>query len=286
MAGSAKCFTNVDGVASQLKQFIPQPVFGCDSPLNIGADADWLNLFGTKYHAGLSLTDSGLFMIITIVTIGALMAFGASNPKLVPNRIQAFVEMLYDMVFGFMNDMLGAKAKTFFPIIFAVFLYVLLGNVWGMMQFPIPGWHAFTFTSHIAVTGFMAVFLFGLVIILAIRNQGLIGWLAHFVPGGAPWYILPILVPIEVISYFVRPITLSLRLFANMMAGHVALKVFGSFSSLGLSAGIGMGIVGTIGGMLLILPITMLEFLVAGLQAYVFAILTTSYIMDSVNDHH
>ena len=119
----------------------------------------------------------------------------------------------------------------------------------------------------------------GMVIVLGIMKSGLLGWLGHFVPGGAPWYILPILVPIEVISYFVRPVTLSMRLFANMMAGHVALKVFGGFAVI-------LGTTGIVVGQLLIIPVTLLEFLVAGLQAYVFAILTTSYIMDSVSDHH
>ena len=220
----------------------------------------------------LSFTNASLFMFFSALLILVFLLFGTREKKIVPGKIQLISEMLYNFVSKMINDTAGKKAKPYFPFIFSLFIFVLFCNMVGMLPY------SFTVTSHIIVTLAFAMFIFIGVTILGFAIHGL-KYLKIFVPSGVPFVLLPIIMVIEIISYLSRPISLSVRLFANMMAGHTMLKVFGGFViSLGLVAGW--------------LPLTFsvaltgLEILVAFLQAYVFAILTCIYLNDALNLHH
>ena len=220
----------------------------------------------------LSFTNASLFMLLSAVFILLFLLFGTKEKKIIPGKIQLISEMLYNFIGKMINDTAGKKAKPYFPFIFSLFVFVLFCNMIGMLPY------SFTVTSHIIVTLAFAMFIFIGVTILGFVIHGF-KYLKIFVPSGVPIVLLPIIMIIEIISYLSRPISLSVRLFANMMAGHTMLKVFGGFViSLGLVAGW--------------LPLTFsvaltgLEILVAFLQAYVFAILTCIYLNDALNLHH
>ncbi len=220
----------------------------------------------------LSFTNASLFMLLSAVFILLFLLFGTKEKKIIPGKIQLISEMLYNFIGKMINDTAGKKAKPYFPFIFSLFIFVLFCNMIGMLPY------SFTVTSHIIVTLAFAMFIFIGVTILGFIIHGF-KYLKIFVPSGVPVVLLPIIMIIEIISYLSRPISLSVRLFANMMAGHTMLKVFGGFViSLGLVAGW--------------LPLTFsvaltgLEILVAFLQAYVFAILTCIYLNDALNLHH
>ncbi len=220
----------------------------------------------------LSFTNASLFMLLSAVFILLFLLFGTKEKKIIPGKIQLISEMLYNFIGKMINDTAGKKAKPYFPFIFSLFTFVLFCNMIGMLPY------SFTVTSHIIVTLAFAMFIFIGVTILGFIIHGF-KYLKIFVPSGVPVVLLPIIMIIEIISYLSRPISLSVRLFANMMAGHTMLKVFGGFViSLGLVAGW--------------LPLTFsvaltgLEILVAFLQAYVFAILTCIYLNDALNLHH
>ena len=220
----------------------------------------------------LSFTNASLFMFFSALLILVFLLFGTREKKIVPGKIQLISEMLYNFVSKMINDTAGKKAKPYFPFIFSLFIFVLFCNMIGMLPY------SFTVTSHIIVTLAFAMFIFIGVTILGFAIHGL-KYLKIFVPSGVPFVLLPIIMVIEIISYLSRPISLSVRLFANMMAGHTMLKVFGGFViSLGLVAGW--------------LPLTFsvaltgLEILGAFLQSYVFAILTCIYLNDALNLHH
>ena len=219
----------------------------------------------------LSFTNSSLFMLLSAIFILLFLLFGTKEKKIIPGKIQLISEMLYNFIGKMINDTAGKKAKPYFPFIFSLFIFVLFCNMIGMLPY------SFTVTSHIIVTLAFAMFIFIGVTILGFVIHGF-KYLKIFVPSGVPIVLLPIIMIIEIISYLSRPISLSVRLFANMMAGHTMLKVFGGFViSLGLVAGW--------------LPLTFsvaltgLEILVAFLQAYVFAILTCIYLNDALNLH-
>ena len=220
----------------------------------------------------LSFTNASLFMLLSAVFILLFLLFGTKEKKIIPGKVQLISEMLYNFIGKMINDTAGKKAKPYFPFIFSLFIFVLFCNMIGMLPY------SFTVTSHIIVTLAFAMFIFIGVTILGFIIHGF-KYLKIFVPSGVPMVLLPIIMIIEIISYLSRPISLSVRLFANMMAGHTMLKVFGGFViSLGLVAGW--------------LPLTFsvaltgLEILVAFLQAYVFAILTCIYLNDALNLHH
>ena len=220
----------------------------------------------------LSFTNASLFMLFSAALILIFLLFGTKEKKMVPSKIQLISEMLYNFVAKMISDTAGKKAKPYFSFIFSLFIFILFCNMIGMLPY------SFTVTSHIIVTLAFAVFIFVGVTILGFVIHGF-KYLKIFVPSGVPAVLLPIIMVIEIISYLSRPISLSVRLFANMMAGHTMLKVFGGFViSLGLVAGW--------------LPLTFsialtgLEILVAFLQAYVFAILTCIYLNDALNLHH
>ena len=220
----------------------------------------------------LSFTNASFFMTVSAVLILSLLFFGTKKKSLVPSKIQLITEMSYTFVAKMINDTAGSGAKSFFPFIFTLFMFVLFSNMVGMLPY------SFTVTSHIIVTFVLASIVFVGVTILGFIKHGF-KYLELFVPKGVPVVLLPLIVIIEIISYLSRPVSLSVRLFANMMAGHTMLKVFGGFViSLGLLGGwlpLGFSV-----------ALTGLEILVAFLQAYVFAILTCIYLNDALNLHH
>jgi F-type H+-transporting ATPase subunit a len=229
-----------------------------------------------------SFTNSAAMMVATTVIISALMIFGLGRGRLVPGRMQALVESAYEMVARMLGDTVGGKgAERAFPLVFSLFMFLLFGNVLGLIPF------AFTFTSHIIVTVAFALVVFVAVTILAIiihKHK----FLSFFLPPGVPMWMAPLLVPIEVVSYLARPISLAVRLFANMMAGHTILHVFGAFViSLGLFSErlLDFSAISVL-PFGFILALYGLELLVACLQAYVFAILTCLYIRDAIHLHH
>ena len=226
----------------------------------------------------LSFTNSALFMVLGLVVSGTFLSIAMRRQEIIPGRLQMFAELLYEFVAKMVRDNIGPEGRRYFPFIFTVFVFVLMGNLLGL----IPG--SFTYTSHLAVTGALALTVFCSVILFGLINHGF-KFFSLFVPSGVPWWILPVIIPIELISFFVRPLTLSVRLFANMMAGHIMLKIIAGFgvaaagmASWGFLVGFGPAFI----GMLMLL----FELLVALIQAYVFAILSCVYLKDSVDLHH
>ena len=220
----------------------------------------------------LSFTNASLFMTISAVTILFLLFIGTKKKLLIPSKMQLVTEMSYSFIAKMINDTAGSSAKAFFPFIFTLFMFVLFCNMIGMLPY------SFTVTSHIIVTFVLAAFVFVGVTILGFIKHG-IKYLELFVPKGVPKILLPLIVIIEIISYLSRPVSLSVRLFANMMAGHTMLKVFGGFV-------ISLGLLGGWLPLSFSVALTGLEILVAFLQAYVFAILTCIYLNDALNLHH
>ena len=220
----------------------------------------------------ISFTNASLFMIISSLAILVIFNFGSKKNSIIPNKVQLLTELSYSFVSKMISDTAGSKAKPYFAFIFSLFMFVLFCNMFGMIPYT------FTVTSHIIVTFILAAFIFIGVTIIGFINHG-VGYLKLFVPSGVPIVLLPLIVVIEIISYLSRPISLSVRLFANMMAGHTMMKVFGGFV-------ISLGIVGGWLPLSFSVALTGLEILVAFLQAYVFAILTCIYLNDALNLHH
>ncbi len=218
----------------------------------------------------LSFTNSALAMVITVVAISVFLVFGMRSGRLVPGRWQSMAEGSYEFVGNLLRETIGAEGRKYFPYIFTLFMFILFGNLLGMVP------SHFTFTSHIIVTFAMALVVFIFVTILGFAKHG-IRFFSFFVPPGAPLAMWPLLIPIEIISYLSRPISLSVRLFANMLAGHTLLKVFAGFV-------VALGAAGVV-PLVFIVALTGLEILIAFLQAYVFAILTCLYINDALHLH-
>ena len=226
----------------------------------------------------ISFTNSALFMGIAVVTVTGILLAAAARGALVPGRLQSLGEVWYEFIHNMVRNVLGPEGKPFFPLVFSLFSFVLAANMLGM--FP----YFFTVTSHVVVTASLAVFVVALVVVVGIAKHGL-GWFKLFVPHGVPVVILPFISLIEIISFLSRPVSLGLRLFGNMLAGHIVLKVFAGFVvSLG-ALGFG-GILGAIAPLVMAVALTALEFLVAFLQAFVFAILTCVYLNDALHTHH
>ncbi|PWC43495.1 F0F1 ATP synthase subunit A [Azospirillum sp. TSO22-1] len=226
----------------------------------------------------VSFSNSALFMVVAALLVYGLLVHGMKARALVPGRLQSLAEMFYEFVAGMVRENAGHDAKPYFPFVFTLFMFILFGNMLGMIPYT------FTFTSHIIVTFALALTVFVFVTVLALIKHGL-HFFSFFMPHGAPVALAPILIPIEVISYVMRPVSLSIRLFANMMAGHTMLKVFAGFTVLMIG---GLGSVGFLAGLVPIainIALTGFEFLVAFLQAYVFSILTCLYIRDALELH-
>ena len=244
-----------------LHQFVIQPLV----PIEIG---------GLHFD----FTNSALYMVATVAVASAFLYWATSGRALVPGRAQSVAEMSYEFIANMLRDSAGTSGMRFFPLVFSLFMFVLVANLLGM--FP----YFFTVTSHIIVTFALAILVIGTVVIYGIAKHGL-SWFKLFVPSGVPMVILPFVVLIEVISFLSRPISLSVRLFANMLAGHITLKVFSGFI-VSMSALGAIGIGGAILPLIMTVALTGLEFLVAFLQAYVFAVLTCMYLNDAVHPHH
>ena len=231
----------------------------------------------------VSFTNSALWMTITLVLIFGFMALGMKR-ELVPGRWQVAVEGLT----GFVDDMvkvnIGPEGKKFVPYIFTLFTFILVSNFLGLLPLAIiPGLHPFTTTSQFSLTGVLAVMSFSIVLIVGFWRHGL-GFFKLFVPHGTPLPMIPLIFPIEFISFWVRPFSLGLRLFVAMIAGHILMEVFGSFIVNGLNGGAlgwGVGIL----SFLFIIFVVALELLMCAIQAYVFALLTTLYLSDAIHLH-
>ena len=224
----------------------------------------------------ISFTNSSLAMIMTVVFISLFMYLGLRNLEIIPSKRQSVVESSYEFISGMIGDNIGNEGMKYFSFIFTLFLFILVGNLLGMLPY------SFTWTSHIIVTFSIAFFIFIGVTLIAIYKHGFVKFLKFFAPSGVPKPMLILLVPIEIISYLSRPISLSVRLFANMMAGHTLLKVIGGFVFV---LGANSFIVGGILPFAFLIALTGLEIVIAFLQAYVFAILTCLYINDAIHLH-
>jgi len=207
----------------------------------------------------------------------ALLVYGSRPRAVVPGRLQALAEMVYEFVHSMALEQIGDEGRKFFPFIFTLFVFVLMGNLLGLIPF------VFTYTSHIAVTASLALFVIGMATFVGLREHGL-HFFSYFAPKGAPAALMPLIILIEVVSYLSRPVSLSMRLFANMMAGHMILAVFASFAVLLGSFG-AVGLLGAFIPFAVNIPLIGFELLVACLQAYVFAILTCIYLHDAVHLH-
>jgi F-type H+-transporting ATPase subunit a len=247
-----------------------------------GGSIDALSQF--KLHSALgpigasvNFTQANLVMVVASVLVLGLLWLGMRPRAMVPGRLQSAAEMAYETVMNMCLETIGEEGRKYFPFVFTLFFFILFGNLLGV--FP----YFFTFTSHIAVTLGLTVFVVGLVTFVAIRIHG---WhfFSYFVPQGVPTALLPLLVPIEMLSYLSRLISLSVRLFANMMAGHVMLEVFGAFVVMLGSAGL-IFLVPAAFSLSVNVALIGFELLVATLQAYVFAVLTCIYLHDAVHLH-
>ena len=218
----------------------------------------------------VSFTNASLFMVVAITAITAFLLLGMRKRALVPGRLQSLAELFYEFIAGLVRDNVGHAGRPYFPFIFSLFMFILFANTIGLIPFT------FTVTSHIIVTFALALVVFIGVTIVGIAKHGM-KWFSYFFPPGAPIYMAPLLVPIEVLSYLARPVTLALRLFANMMAGHTMLKVFAGFV-------IALGVAG-VAPLAILIALYMLELIVAVLQAFVFAILTCLYLHDALHLH-
>ncbi|HWK14876.1 MAG TPA: F0F1 ATP synthase subunit A [Rhizobiaceae bacterium] len=225
-----------------------------------------------------SFTNSALFMVATVVLTSGFLYLTTSSRGLIPSRMQSVSEMSYEFIANMLRDAAGTQGMRFFPLVFSLFTFILVANLLGL--FP----YFFTFTSHIIVTFGLAMLVIATVIVYGFMKHGL-GFLKLFVPQGVPIVLVPLVVGIEIISFLSRPISLSVRLFANMLAGHITLKVFAGFVT-SLSAMGAVGIAGAVLPLIMTVAITGLEFLVAFLQAYVFAVLTCMYLNDAVHPGH
>ncbi len=240
-------------MASPLEQFEIKPIV----PIEIGG-------------LDVSFTNSSLWMTLAVVVAGGTLTLAASRGAMVPGRLQTVAELFYEFIAGLIKETIGSQGRKYFPIIFTVFAFVLTGNLLGMIPY------SFTFTSHIIVTFAMAIVIFIAVTVLGFVKHGM-HFFTFFVPPGTPLIMYPLMIPIEVLSYLSRPISLAVRLFANMMAGHILLKVIAGFVA-------AMGVFGIL-PLALVVALTGLEIIIAFLQAYVFTILTCLYINDALHLH-
>lgn len=234
----------------QIKRIIPLELFGWD----------------------VSFTNSSLFMVIAMAIIPLFYLVAMNRRALVPGRLQSTAELSYEYVANMVRDIVGEGGMKYFPWIFTIFMFILVLNLLGLLPY------SFTVTSHIIVTFALAAMVWLVVTAIGFINHGP-GFLKLFVPSGVPWWLMPIIVVIELISYLIRPISHSVRLFANMMAGHAMLKVFAGFV-------IGLGLLGGWAPLVFLVGFTGLELVVAFLQAFIFTVLTCIYLNDAVNMHH
>jgi len=217
-----------------------------------------------------SFTNSALFMVLAVAITSGFLILGMRQHAVVPGRWQSLVELCYEFVANMVRDNVGSDGRKYFPFIFSLFMFFLVGNMLGLLPY------SFTFTSHLAVTFGMAMVVFIGTTVIAFAKHG-VKFFGFFLPHGTPIFVAPLLVPIEILSYFFRPISLALRLFANMTAGHTLLKVFGGFV-------VAMGVAGVV-PLVAVIAVTGIELIIAFLQAFVFTILTCIYLNDALHMH-
>jgi F-type H+-transporting ATPase subunit a len=227
-----------------------------------------LKLFGLD----ASFTNASFFMVLAVALITSFLVYSVQGRALVPTRMQSVAELMYEFVAKMVRQNTGTEGMKYFPFVFSLFVFILTLNMLGM----IPGF--FTVTSHIVVTFALAALVFVVVTAIGFARHGL-GYLKLFVPEGVPMWLMPLIVPIEVISYLIRPVSLSVRLFANMMAGHTMLKVFAGFA-------VSLPFIAKAAPVAFTVAFTGLEFVVAFLQAFIFTVLTCIYLNDAINMHH
>lgn len=230
-----------------------------------------LNLFGLD----ASFTNASLFMVIAVALTIGFLTLAMSNRSLVPGRFQSLAELSYEFIANMVRDNIGTAGMKYMPFVFSLFIFVLVLNLLGMFAIPAV-WKPFTVTSHIIVTFALAALVFAVVLLIGFTKHGL-GFFRLFVPEGVPIAILPLIVFIEFVSFLIRPFSLSVRLFANMLAGHTMLKVFAGFV-------VSLGVAGVVPFAVMI-GLTAFEILVAVLQAFIFSILTCIYLNDAINLH-
>ncbi|TCD05569.1 F0F1 ATP synthase subunit A [Erythrobacteraceae bacterium CFH 75059] len=250
-------------------QFTIEPLWGTQ---------DW-----TLAGYNIAFTNSALWMMVAAVLLWVFM-LGGMKRQLVPGRWQMAVESFTGFIDGMLEANIGKGGRKYLPYVFSLFMFILFANLLGLMPLGVVGVHPFTFTSHFTVTGVLALISFSIVLIVGFAKHGL-KFFSLFVPHGTPLPMVPIIFPIELISFLVRPFSLALRLFVAMMAGHLLLKVLSSFVIDGGNAGPLWGGVVALPAFVLMVGISALEILVAGIQAYVFALLTSLYISDAENLH-
>ena len=240
-------------------------------------------LFG-QLGSPFAFTNSALWMLIVLVAIWAFMVGGLKR-ELVPGRWQMAVEGMTSFITNMLDTNVGPEGRKYVPWVFTVFIFILFANLMGMMPFGIiPGVHPFTVTSQFTITGVLALISFSIVLIVGFWKHGL-HFFSLFVPAGTPFVLKLLIVPIELVSFLVRPFSLALRLFVAMIAGHILVKVFGYFIIQGLQAETATSIGISILSFVFIVGVSALELLVCAIQAYVFALLTSLYINDAVNLH-
>ena len=238
------------------------------------------NLGGTE----IMFTNSALWMVLAAVALGLFM-WGGMRRELVPGRWQAAVEGFTGFISSMIISNIGQEGRKYTPYVFSLFMFILFSNLLGLLPLGVLGLNPFTVTSHIAVTGVLAVMSFMIVLVVGFWRHGL-HFFSLFIPHGTPWYMMPIIAPIEFISFMIRPFSLGLRLFVAMTAGHVLLKVLSGFVINGFNAEtLWLGSIVSVLSFTLMVGISALELLVAGIQAYVFALLTSLYLNDAVNLH-
>lgn len=245
------------------------------------------SLFGTDQWAiggyNIAFTNSALWMAITTIVLIVFVAGGAKR-ELVPGRWQMAVEAMTGFVDNLLMANIGKAGRKYLPYVFSLFAFILFANILGLMPLALVGLHPFTATSHFTVTGVLAIMSFAIVLGVGFAKHGF-HFFSLFVPHGTPVAMIPIIFPIELISFMVRPFSLGLRLFVAMMAGHVLLEVLSGFVISGTNAGVGIFFLAALPSFLLMIGICALEILVAGIQAYVFALLTCVYLNDAENLH-
>ena len=223
------------------------------------------------FGLNLNFSNASLFMVVAVILISTFMILSMRGKSLVPTRWQSMAEISYELIANMIKENVGSEGRKYFPLIFTMFMFVLFGNLVGMLPY------SFTITSHIAVTFAMAIFIFIGVTIIAIARHG-VKFFGFFLPHGTPWWMAPLMIFIELFAYLARPISLSIRLAANMMAGHTMLKVIAGFV-------VGLGWMLGWAPFALLVVLTGFEIFVAVLQAYIFAVLTCVYLNDAIHLH-
>ncbi|GGB58683.1 F0F1 ATP synthase subunit A [Blastomonas aquatica] len=231
----------------------------------------------------ITFTNSALWMLLTLVALWVFM-LGGMKRELVPGRWQLMVESCADFIDNMLLSNVGQEGRKYTPYVFSLFMFILFANILGLLPIGVLGGHPFTVTSHLTVTGILALLSFGIVLVVGFTRHGL-HFFSLFIPHGTPLPMIPFIFVVELLSFLVRPFSLGLRLFVAMTAGHILLKVLAGFVINSSNAGVGYGLMVGLPSLTLMVGISALELLVAAVQAYVFALLTSLYINDAVNLH-